>query len=80
MQNSGSILPRVVSRNQPRGIQRIVCQRLEHWFSATNSSGATFVFFFTRKVYVEFIVDIKRREQKLFRKAVTEKKRTFLLH
>ena len=47
-QNSrSSILP----RNQPRGIQRIVCQRFEHyWCSATNSSGVVFVFFFTRKV------------------------------
>ena len=46
-QNSrSSILP----RNQPRGIQFIVCQRFEHWCSATNSSGVVFVFFFTRKV------------------------------
>ena len=46
-QNSrSSILP----RNQPRGIQCIVCQRFEHWCSATNSSGVVFVFFFARKV------------------------------
>ena len=47
-QNSGSS---VLPRNQPRGIQRIVCQRFEHyWCSATNSSGLVFVFFFARKV------------------------------
>ena len=70
---SGSILP----RNQPRGIQRIVYQRLEHGCSATNSSGVVFVFFFTRKVCSHWSLSLLNAERtKADRKAVTEKKRT----
>lgn len=76
MQNSGSILPRVVSRNQPRGIQRIVYPNVWSTGAVLPIRAGPSSSSFSSRVK-STLSGVYLQRTKAFRKAVTERKRTF---